>query len=143
MIGVYLRCSSNPYRTSGVLSPSTVLPLTNFFSRFWNPGAEALDAFPQDWSAENSFLVPPVALIPSVLYHLQSCSGIGVLVFPWWPSSPFWPLLWVNFRPFIQGILTMPGNLALVQGRNTNSLLGSPQFRSTVAAIRLDFSHSS
>ena len=88
--------------------------LPRFFSRFWNPGALAVDAFAQDWSKENAWLVPPVTLIPSVLYHLKSCCGTGVLVFPWWPSSPFWPLLWSSYRPFIRDLFTMPGRTALV-----------------------------
>ena len=112
--------------------------LPRFFSRFWNPGAEAIDAFAQDWSGENVLLVPPVTLIQAALNHLYLCQGRGVLVFPWWPSSPFWPLLWTRFRAYIKRIVTIPGNIALRHGRNTNSLLGSPDFHGNVAAVSLN-----
>ena len=112
--------------------------LPRFFSRFWNPGAEAIDAFAQDWSGENVLLVPPVTLIQAALNHLYLCQGRGVLVFPWWPSSPFWPLLWTRFRAYIKRMVTMPGNIALRHGRNTNSLLGSPDFHGNVAAVSLN-----
>ena len=41
--------------------------LTRFNSLFWCPGTEAVDAFSQDWSANNNWLVPPIFLIAS--YH--------------------------------------------------------------------------
>ena len=34
--------------------------LPRFNSRFVQPGAEAVDAFTQDWSPENNWLVPPI-----------------------------------------------------------------------------------
>ena len=120
---------------------NTKLPC--FFSRFWNPGALAVDAFAQDWSAENALLVPLLTLIPSVLSSLQSCHGTGVLVFPWWPSSPFWPLLWTIYKPFIHGVVTMPRKFALVHRRNINSLLGSSELKSMIAAVKLELSQVS
>ena len=112
--------------------------LPRFFSRYWNPGAEAIDAFAQDWSGENALLVPPVTLIQAALNHLYFCHGRGVLVFPWWPSSSFWPVLWSKYRPYIKQLFTMSGNMALKHGRNTNSLLGSPHFDGIVAAVILN-----
>ena len=112
--------------------------LPRFSSRFWNPGAEAIDAFAQDWSANNISLVPPVSLIPQALSHLRICTGNGVLVFPWWPSSPFWPLLWTTFKPFIVDMITAPGSLALIHGRNGNSLLGSAEFAGLVGAVKIN-----
>ena len=38
---------------------------SRYNSRFWNPGCEAEDAFSQNWSGENDWLVPPVHLIAS------------------------------------------------------------------------------
>ena len=37
--------------------------LPRFNSRFLQPGTEAVDAFSQDWSTENNWLVPPTVLI--------------------------------------------------------------------------------
>ena len=41
-----------------------------FYSRFWNPGCAEVDAFYQSWVGENCWLVPPVNIIPSVLYTI-------------------------------------------------------------------------
>ena len=114
--------------------------LPHFFSRFWNPGAQAIDAFAQDWTGENVLLVPPAVLIPQVLNHFCSCQGRQVLVFPWWPASPFWPLLWTTYRPYIRDLITKPGNTALVHGRNKNSILGSPEFTGIMAMVKLSIS---
>ena len=113
--------------------------LPRFYSRFWNPGTEGVDAFSQDWSGENCLLVPPVVLIPSVLKHIHSCKGKGTLVFPWWPSSVFWPLLWSCYTPWIKGFISFEGSNLLQQGRNKNSLLGSQYFTGAVCAVNLDF----
>ena len=43
--------------------------LPRFNSRFVQPGVEAVDAFTQDWSPENNWLVPPISLIGRVLKH--------------------------------------------------------------------------
>jgi hypothetical protein len=34
--------------------------ISRFNSLFWNPSSEAVDAFTQNWSGENNFLVPPI-----------------------------------------------------------------------------------
>ena len=49
--------------------------LERFNSRYWNPGSEAVDAFTVDWSGENNWFCPPVALIPRVLRHAQHCKA--------------------------------------------------------------------
>ncbi len=112
--------------------------LPRFFSRFWNPGSSGTDAFAQNWSEENCLMVPPVVLIPSVLKHLYSCKSKGVLVCPQWPSSPFWPLLWSCFTPWIKDYKCFEGPDLLQLGRNKNSLLGSKQFNSPVCALCID-----
>ena len=112
--------------------------VSRFFSRFWNPNTAGVDALAQDWSKENCLLVPPVLLIPSVLRHLYLCKGRGALVFPWWPSSPFWPLLWSCYRTWITGMITLEGSDILELGNNKNSYLGSDTFTSPVCAIYID-----
>ena len=43
--------------------------LPRFNSRFLQPGAEAVDAFSQDWSSDNTWLVPPTTHRQSVVSH--------------------------------------------------------------------------
>ncbi len=112
--------------------------VSRFFSRFWNPNTAGVDALAQDWSKENCLLVPPVLLIPSVLRHLYFCKDRGALVFPWWPSSPFWPLLWSCYRAWIMDMITVKGADILELGNNKNSLSGSHKFNNPVCAILID-----
>ena len=67
--------------------------LPRFNSRFLQPGTEAVDAFSQDWSTENNWLVPPTVLIGRSLSHLRDRKAIGTLIVPMWKSAQFWPLL--------------------------------------------------
>lgn len=56
--------------------------LPRFNSRFVQPGTEAVDAFTQDWSTENTWLVPPIPLIGRVLKHMSDCKAVGTPVVP-------------------------------------------------------------
>ena len=66
--------------------------LTRFYSRYWNPDAESVDAFCHDWAGENNWLVPPVFLVPRVIRHLAECQSEVTLIVPEWVLSPFWPM---------------------------------------------------
>ena len=44
--------------------------LDRFNSRCWNPGSDAVDAFTVDWSGENNWWCPPIALISRVITAL-------------------------------------------------------------------------
>ena len=112
--------------------------LPRFFSRFWNPGTSGVDAFAQNWSGENCLLVPPVVLIPSVLQTLLNCKAKGTLVFPQWPSSVFWPIMWLHYKIWIKGFVSVKGENALELGRNKNSLLGSQRFKGVICAVFID-----
>ena len=52
--------------------------LLRFNSRFLQLGAEAVDAFSQDWSSDNNWLVPPTTLIDRVLCHMRDCKALGL-----------------------------------------------------------------
>ena len=81
--------------------------ISRYNSRFWNPGCEAVDAFSQNWSGENNWLVPPVYLIASTVRHLLASKAPGTLIAPAWPSAPFWPLLYkspTEFQPYVSEI---------------------------------------
>ena len=67
--------------------------LTKFYFCYWNPHAQGVDAFCQDWGKENNWLVSPVFLVPRVIRHLVECKAEGALIVPKWISSPFWPML--------------------------------------------------
>ena len=64
-----------------------------FYSKFWCPSSEGVDAFSVGWAGENNWLVPPVYLISRTIFHLEVCGARGVLVVPNWPSAVFWPIL--------------------------------------------------
>ena len=63
-----------------------------FNSRHWAPST-GVNAFSQDWSHDNNWLVPPIHLISKTIVHVQACSAIATLVVPFWSSAPYWPLL--------------------------------------------------
>ena len=71
--------------------------LKKFNSKFWWPDTAAVDAFSQDWSKDNNYLVPPIHIIPKVIDHLIITKSVGTLVVPWWPFAPFWPLLFSQY----------------------------------------------
>ena len=111
-----------------------------FYSLFLTPGTAGVNAFAFDWHSENCLLVPPVAVIGRVLYHLLACKARGTLVVPFWKSAFYWPLLCHTFRPYIKDLLVVKAANVLVQGRNKNSLLGSESFSSMMLALYMDCS---
>ena len=113
--------------------------VVKFFSRFWNPGSAGVDFFVQSLESENCLVVPPVVLIARVLHYLKIQSVLATLVIPFWPSSSFWPLITCTYAAAVQSYVLEGGYRALMQGRNTNSRLGSKSFRGQVAGIRFDF----
>ena len=78
-------------------------------------------------------------LIARVLRYLKVQKPLATLVIPFWPSSSFWPLITCIYAAAVQIYVLEGGCRALVQGRNTNSLLGSKSFRGQVAGIRFHF----
>jgi len=74
----------------------------------------------------NWWVVPPVVLLSKVLKFMSHSKAQGTLVLPYWPSSPFWPVLVRNFGGFVVDYEFFEGALTVRQGRNNNSLVGSP-----------------
>ncbi|KYN21862.1 hypothetical protein ALC57_05756 [Trachymyrmex cornetzi] len=60
----------------------------------WLPDllAYAVDAFLLDWSIFYFYAVPPFALITRVLRKIITDKAEGILVVPWWPAQPWFPL---------------------------------------------------
>ena len=117
--------------------------LSGFNSRFLQPGTEAVDAFTQDWSSGNNWLVPSISLIGKLLSHMHESKAVGTLIVPMWKSSYFWPLLCsdgVHFNSFVADWLYLSARPDLfVKGRAKNKLFGSKAFKSSCVALRLDF----
>ena len=90
------------------------LPL--FVTPYHDPTAVARDALSLDWNKfSNLYLFPPTSLILKVLTQLSQFQGEAVLIAPFWPNSPWFPLLQrlsANHRPLSNPVLSQQ-----VQGR--------------------------
>jgi len=87
-----------------------ILPAFN--SLYWCPGSCGIDALAQtDWTEHFSWCNPPFYLIPSVLSLLKRYHARAVLLIPFWPSRPWWPLLspdGSHFIPLIRDCFVLP-----------------------------------
>ena len=117
--------------------------LPRFNSCCWNPGSEAVDAFTTDWSGENNWWCPPIALIPRVIRHAQTCSACGTLIVPCWLSAPFWPLLCPannQFAPFVAQVIELPQERGLFLPGVSGAVLFNGEVPNTaVFALRCEF----
>jgi hypothetical protein len=76
---------------SFILLSSTIF--TQFCnSLFWNVNTEAVDAFSQNWSGDNNWLVPPIYAVIRTAKHVVACKAKGTLIIPKWTSAAYWPL---------------------------------------------------
>ena len=93
---------------------------------------------------QKHFLVPPVYLVGKVLRHMQHYGTKGVLVVPYWVSAPFWVQLLESknvFKGFVEEVLIFEDFKACItQGKNKNCFIGSDNFKSSILAIKLEFS---
>ena len=130
-----------PHTIDRFASPGNA-QLNRFNSRFYSPGAEAVDAFTCSWTEDNNWWVPPVHLVPRVIRHAQNTKSQGTLVIPKWLSSPFWPLLFPDGSgpaEFVAAWIELPLYDELI----LPGILGSSLFKSTpntaMIAMRLEF----
>ncbi|XP_067217303.1 uncharacterized protein [Linepithema humile] len=63
-----------------------------FVSWLPDPLAEAVDAFSLHWGSFYFYAFPPFILILKVLRKIISDEAEGVVVVPWWPVQPWFPL---------------------------------------------------
>lgn len=63
-----------------------------FFSWMPDPKAMAVDAFTVPWSHYYFYAFPPFSLILRVLRKICRDRATGVLVIPYWPTQPWFPL---------------------------------------------------
>ena len=117
--------------------------IARFYSRFFCPKSEGVNAFQSSWSSENNYLVPPVHLVPDTINHLEYCKAKGVLVVPYWPSAVFYPLILSTpgtFQPFVKEVKYFEdAHKCVQQGNNKNCMIGSNQFKSSIMALRIEF----
>ncbi|CAK1595512.1 unnamed protein product [Parnassius mnemosyne] len=74
----------------------------------WKQDPEALniDAFTINWGNLYFYAFPPFSLILKCLQKIKNDKAIGIVVIPWWPSQPWFPLAqillisdWIIFKP--------------------------------------------
>jgi len=115
--------------------------LPRFNSRFYMPGSESVDAFSISWAGENNWLVPPLHSIIQVIEHIVSSKAQGTLVVPYWPSSGFWPFLFINAyscQPYITRTIVFPSGVGVFSlGNYKESLIGSDKLTSQVLGVRI------
>ena len=113
-----------------------------FYSRFYNPYCLGVDSFAFSWAGEFCWLVPPVTLVTRVIRHVCLCKCKGILVIPYWPSAPFWPLLvdsQGSFNLFVIDYLFVEnGKDVFLHGSNKNAIFGSENFSTPVLFLLLD-----
>ncbi|CAG2253337.1 unnamed protein product [Mytilus edulis] len=115
-----------------------------FNSLFWNPNAEAVDAFTQNWNGENNWLVPPIYSVIRTIKHLIYCKAKGSLIVPRWVSSPFWSYIFnknLTYKAYVKDVLEFKEtNRIYSKGSSPKCIFGTEKFLSTVLAVRLDAS---
>lgn len=104
-------------------------------SRYYDPSAEAINAFHQCWSSENNYANPDFNEVSRVLEHCRADCAAATVVIPVWPSAPWYiPLLQaavdcVALPAFADTFTAGP--------RSRDYVLTAPNW--CVAAVRLDF----
>jgi len=100
--------------------------LPKFNSVLWCPGSVGINALSQtDWSSHFNWCFPPFNIIPSVISLVHKFNAKSIIILPFWPSSPWWPLLSQNgqhFSSFVHGCLVLPRTSdLLIPGPSTAS----------------------
>lgn len=57
-----------------------------------DPDAHAVNAFTLDWNNINFYAFPPIAVILKMLRKIISDKAEGIVVVPYWPTQPWFPL---------------------------------------------------
>lgn len=66
---------------------------TRFVSWKQDPDAESVDAFTLNWQSVYFYAFPPFSLILKSLRKIIDDKATGIIVYPIWPSQPWFPLL--------------------------------------------------
>lgn len=57
-----------------------------------DPQSEKIDAFTFSWHDLDFYAFPPFCLITKVLQKIKSDKAEGIVVVPYWPSQPWYPM---------------------------------------------------
>jgi hypothetical protein len=85
--------------------------LPRFVARWWCPGCYEVDALRLDWSRWFSWVNPPFLLLGVVFRRLMACKAAAIVVAPFWPSRPWWPVLvpdGQHWHPNIVDVVEIP-----------------------------------
>jgi hypothetical protein len=96
-----------------------------FYSLYWNPCALGVNSLNSDWSSDVNWLLSPVPLASTAIYHLVKCKAKGTLIVPKW-TSPFWPLIFedgLEYKSYVtERILEAGMNVNSISARNFSQL---------------------
>lgn len=115
-----------------------------FYSKYWCLSTSGVDAFAFNWQNEICWVVPPISLLAQAIAHAQICRAKGVIIFPKWKSSLFWPMIYQGNK------LNKGFSLLLeyhnpkeffVRGHDCNDVFSEKPFRSSVCVMSFDFSY--
>ena len=127
---------------------NTLVP--RFFARYPEPAAEAVDALAQPdwgrslcphcrrWHRETVFAYPPMPLLERTLAKARADGARGVLVVPFTPSHPTWPVLEAASLTHVEGQF----NRCVIVPNNASYVRTGEQLESTqrLAVMAVDFS---
>lgn len=65
---------------------------SKFVSWMRDPDAVTVDAFTLSWSGLDFYALPPFAIILRILQKIINDKAEGIVVVPYWPSQPWFPL---------------------------------------------------
>ena len=137
----YVSSLFGPFTVDRFASPDSA-KCARFYSKFWCPGAEGVDAFSVDWAGENNWLVPLIYLISRTIFHLEVCSARGVLVIPKWLSAAFWPTVFPmgGLKPSIRQVVEFSDpSFVFAPARDGHNTIFCPfRFKSAVLVLLLD-----
>lgn len=110
---------------------------TRFSSKYYDPNAEAIDAFDQDWSTDNNYCNPNFVDIPRVLAHAQRQRASLTLICPDWPSAIWYKTL----RTAASDYIRLPAfQRTFIPGpRSAHTVLNAPNW--SVLAVRVSFAN--
>jgi hypothetical protein len=62
-------------------------------SYHWDPKAEAIDSYTQNWSKENNYVNPPFNQLERILSKIKEDSAVCTVIAPLWPAQPWFNTL--------------------------------------------------
>ena len=116
--------------------------LPRFYSRFWNPHSEGIDALSECWTFEFGYFFPPIGILHKVLEKLKSDKAEGILVVPRWPSALFWPMICPKgfFIEQVKSCIVLPRDKAFyTKCQNGKGIFGNVDLEFDMLALLVKF----